>query len=352
MRIVVTGGTGFVGSHAVHALLAHGHQVVLLARDRARVGAALTPLGVAPGRYEVVLGDVLEPDGVDRALAGADALLHAANVYSLNAADAATMRRVNLDGTRAVLSAAAEHGLDPIVHVSSCVALLPSPRLTASSPVGEPYGPYGRSKAAAERIALQLRDAGAPIVITNPGGVYGPHQPHLGESARLVRDMLRGRARLSIRGGIGVIDVRDVAAAHARLFDGAVVGAPRYLMSGPWVAFRELFRALEEVVGHRLPRIRLPGTAAFAAGRVADTAQRRGIDPGFSSEPVWLLRNWPADNDDDALDGLGVAKRSLTSTLRDSVAWLHEQGHVSRRQAGCAAGVDWTTTDPATPDPA
>jgi dihydroflavonol-4-reductase len=349
MRIVVTGGTGFVGSHCVRSLLAGGHEVVLLARDEARVPAALRPLGISPERYEVVLGDVLETDGLDRALAGADAVLHAANVYSLNARDAESMHRVNVDGTRAVLTAAAERGLDPIVHVSSCVALLPSDRLTATSPVGDPYGPYARSKAQAERVAMELRDAGAPIVITNPGSIYGPHQPHMGESAKLVRDILRGTARLSMRGGLGIVDVRDVAVAHSRLFVG---GRPRrYLMEGRWLAFHDLFRHLERVVGHRLPRVRLPGRAAFLAGRVADTAQRRGVDPGFSSEPVWILLNWPPTGDEDARRELGIEWRPMTHTLRDTVAWLHERGHVSRRQAGNAAGRDWTTADPATPEP-
>lgn len=104
MRIAATGGTGFVGSHCVRALLADGHEVVLLARARAR----------------------------------ADALIHAANVDRLNAGDAELVQRVNIGGTRAVISAAAGSGLDPIVHVSSAVALLPSDRMTASSPVGRP----------------------------------------------------------------------------------------------------------------------------------------------------------------------------------------------------------------------
>src|SRR5690606_28809792 len=120
------------------------------------------------------------------------------------------------------------------------------------------------------------------VVITYPGAVYGPHQPHLGESASFVRSILRGTSRLSIRGGLGIIDARDLGLAHARLFSGHE--RDRYLMSGRWVAFEDIFRTLEAVVAHRLPRMRLPGKVAFAAARAADAAQRRGIDPGFSSE--------------------------------------------------------------------
>jgi dihydroflavonol-4-reductase len=346
MRIAVTGGTGFVGSHCVRALVDDGHEVRLLARDRARADRALTPLGVATDRCEVAVGDVLDPASVATALDGADALLHAANIYSLNVRDAPVMCRVNVDGTRDLLTAAADRGLDPIVHVSSCVALLPSSRLSSSSPVGEPYGPYSATKAQAETIARELQQQGAPVVITNPGSVFGPHQPHLGESASLVRDMLRGAARLTVRGGIGIVDARDVAAAHAKLF---APGAPRRnLLAGRWTGFSELFRHLEQVVGHRLPRLRLPTRLAFAAGKAADVAQRRGIDPGFSSEPIWIMQAWRAHDDADTRQALGVEWRPLEDTLRDMVAWLHEQGHVSRRQAGRAAGLSWSPGGSAT----
>jgi dihydroflavonol-4-reductase len=345
VRVAVTGGTGFVGSHCVRALVDHGHEVRLLARNPERVTKALSPLGVTPDRYDVVLGDVLEPATVAEALDGADALLHAANIYSLNARDEAAMQRVNVEGTRTVLTAAAERGLDPIVHVSSCVALLPSGCLTSSSPVGDPYGPYGRSKAQAETVARQLHADGAPVVVSNPGSVFGPHQPHLGESASFVRDILRGKARMTVRGGIGIVDVRDVATAHARLITNG--GPQRCLLAGRWTEFEDLYRRLEAVVGRRLPRIRLPARAAVAAGKLADRAQRRGIDPGFSSEPVWIMQHWRASDDADARQALGVQWRPTDDTLRDTVAWLHEQGHVTRRQAGRAADASWSPGGPA-----
>jgi dihydroflavonol-4-reductase len=344
MRIAVTGGTGFVGSHCVRSLVAEGHEVRLLARERERAAKALAPLGVPPDRYEVILGDVLAPASVTEVLRGTEALLHAANVYSLNARDAETMGRVNVEGTRAVLRAAADGGLDPIVHVSSCVALLPSERLHSASPIGHPYGPYSRSKARAETIARELQDDGAPVLITNPGAVYGPHDPHVGESASLVRDILRGTTRLTITGGVGIVDVRDVAAAHAGLL---TTSAPRRcLLAGRWTSFRGLFRHLEQVVGHRLPRMPFPGRVAFGAGKLADAARRRGIDPRVSSEAIWITRTWQAHDDADAREALGIDWRPTADTLRDTVAWLYEQGRVTRRQAGLAAGASPTPGGP------
>jgi dihydroflavonol-4-reductase len=351
MRILVTGGTGFVGAHCVRALLLAGHDVVLLVRDPARVPGALEPLGLGGDRCDVVAGDVLDEGAVHRALDDAEALLHAANVYSLNAKDAPVMQRVNIDGTRNVLRGAVERGLDPVVHVSSTVALLPSGYLTPESPVGTPHGSYAVSKAAAESVARQLQDEGAPVVITNPAGVYGPHQPHMGESATLVRDILRGRARLVIGGGIGIVDVRDLAVAHARLF--APGGGPRrYLMGGHWVSTADIFRTVAKVVGHRLPRVRTPTRLAFAAGRLAEVAQRRGIDPGFSSSEVWVAANHPEFDDHVTRDVLGVEWRPFEDTVRDTVAWLHEQGQVTSRQAGRAAGAGWSVGEGSAAQPA
>jgi dihydroflavonol-4-reductase len=126
VQILVTGGTGFVGGHCVAALLDAGHEVVLLARERSRVAAALTPLRITDERVHVVLGDVLDRDAVERAVSDAEALLHAANVFTFHAAHAERMRRVNVDGTRIVLESAVAGGLDPVVHVSTTLALLPA----------------------------------------------------------------------------------------------------------------------------------------------------------------------------------------------------------------------------------
>ncbi len=336
MRILVTGGTGFLGSHSIQALLAAGHEVRLLVRDPSQVTPSLAPLGVEVPRDRIIVGDVLDPGSVRHAIEGVDALLHAANVYSLNAGQAGRVHAVNVDGTRIVLGQAARAGLDPIVHVSTTVALLPSSHLTERSPVGDPYGPYPRSKADAERIARVLQQEGASIVIAHPGSVFGPHQPHLGESAQQVRNILVGRARISIRGGFSTVDVRDVADGLARTFV-AGRGPRNYLFGGTWTAYADLFHHLTEIVGHRLPRLYLPWRPVWWASRLADVAQRRGIDPGFSSTAVWICDNHGPVEDHHTRDELGLRWRPFEETLRDTVRWLYERGEISARQAGQVA---------------
>lgn len=350
MRIILTGGTGFVGAHCVRALLSEGHEVIMLVRDRTRVTRALEPLGVPLDRCAIVTGDLLDEAAVQRALSGADALLHAANVYSLKATDASIMHSVNVDATRWILRRAADQGLDPVVHVSSVAALLPSPLLTSQSPLGEPRGAYQRSKAAGEAIARELQDQGAPVVITAPASVFGPHDPHLGESAALVRNVLRGRLRVTMQGALAIVDVRDLADGHAQLFT-AGAGPRRYLMAGHRVPFPELFRLLARVTGRRLPRMGLPGRVVAAGAKLGDVAHRRGIDLGFSSAGAWSLANLGEVDDRDTRQAVGVEWRSVTETLHDTTAWLHAEGWLTARHAGAAA-APWSTGGPRTPGPA
>jgi dihydroflavonol-4-reductase len=110
------------------------------------------------------------------------------------------------------------------------------------------------------------------VVITNPASVWGPHDPHMGETASVARNILRGRMRLVMPGGLGIVDVRDLATAHARIFTTGR-GPRRYLLAGEWITVAEVYRLLERIVGHRLPRVRIPAGVALAAGRVADVAQ-------------------------------------------------------------------------------
>ena len=181
MKVLVTGGTGFVGSHSVAALLSQGHQVRLLVRSPDQVARSLSPLGAAD--VESVLGHVTAPQSVKEAMTGCDAVLHAAAVYSIDPRAASRIRETNVRAAENVLGTVVRRGLDPVVHVSSYVALLPPQGavLTPDSPVKRPRGTYSRSKAESERIARGYQEQGAPVVIVYPGGVIGPDDPYLGE---------------------------------------------------------------------------------------------------------------------------------------------------------------------------
>jgi nucleoside-diphosphate-sugar epimerase len=336
VRVLVTGASGLVGSHTAAALRARGHEVRALVRDPARLERALAPLGASG--VERARGDVTDRRAVERALAGCQAAVHAAGLVSLERRRAAELERTNAGGTRIVLEAALEAGLDPVVHVSSLAALFPpvGPRLGADEPVKEPRDGYARSKAAAERIARRLQEAGAPVVIFHPGGVWGPHHPSLGEGLATVMRFVRLRLIPIAPGGIPVIDARDLAAAlAAALRPGA--GPRRYLAGGHLLRTSELRDLLTRLTGRRFLGLRVPGAALRAAGRLGDLAARAGWTTGVTREAMAMLTRAVPSDDPKLESELGVALRPVEETLRDMLGWMLDVGLLTPRQGGALA---------------
>jgi nucleoside-diphosphate-sugar epimerase len=223
-----------------------------------RVARSLSPLGVAEA--ESVLGDVTVSGSVEEAMAGCDAVLHAAAIYSFDSGAAAHMREVNVRGAETVLGTAVRAALDPIVHVSSYVTLLPpgGAVLTPDSPVKRPHGAYSLSKAESERVSRRYQEQGAPVVITYPGGVIGPHDPYLGASNRTMAEF--ATSGVTMRGGGMWVDVRDVAKVHAVMEPGR--GPRRYMITGHHITLPDLAAALREIAGHPGRIVVLPAGAA------------------------------------------------------------------------------------------
>jgi len=337
MLVMVTGGTGFVGSHSVAAIVRAGHRVRLLVRDELRVRPALDPLGVDLDAVEVVRGEVTDEPAVAAAAAGSDAVLHAASVFSFDSRDRAEMRRVNAAGTETVLAAAVRAGADPVVHVSSVVALMPAPGrlLSADSPVGRPRDTYMATKAAAEEIARRYQREGAPVTITYPSAVLGPHDPHLGDQTARLRNTLRGLMPMWPLGGFPIGDVRDTAAMHAAaLVPGQ--GPRRFMGPGRYVSTREYVRTLRTVTGRALPTVYLPARAMLPVGLLTGLLQR--VVPAHIPVEYGAIYTCAcaARLDDQVAGPYGNTGLPLAQTMADTVRWLYGQGALTEHQAGSA----------------
>jgi nucleoside-diphosphate-sugar epimerase len=335
MRVVVTGGTGYLGSHAIAALASAGHRIRVLARSPERVQTALAPHGV--DAVETVRGDVTDPGAVQRALEGADAVLHAASVFSMDARKADEMRSVNVRGTDIVLGAAHRAGLDPIAYVSSELALLPPAEgevLTPDSPVGQPSWPYCRSKADSELIARRYQHEGAPVVSVLPAALWGPHDPHFGEGVTRATNMLKGRYPIVMRGGMHIADVRDVAAVLAAVMSPG--GGPRsYMVAGHYISLPDLIRTLGDLTGRRIRFATFPAWFLAGFGRAADVVQRRvRTRLPWDAEGIWVMNCAARCDDSKTRNELGLEPRPLRETLADTVRWLVEVGRLSPREAG------------------
>lgn len=339
MRILVTGGTGFIGSHIVAALVERGHDVHLLVRNPDGIARSLEPQGVRGLSFTE--GDVTDAAAVERSMQGCDAALHAASVYSLDVRQADVVRRVNVAGTEIVLETATRLGLDPVVYISTLLAMLPvdpDEVLTPETSIKRPSGAYLETKAEADLVARGLQEHGSPVVIVYPGAVFGPDDPHFGESAQSVKDILAGRARFAPVGGFSIVDVRDVAAACAGMFEPGR-GSRRYLLSGTNMPYSRLINTLGDITGRRIRHVTLPGPVLRPFVMLAGLLQR--VLPfrlPVNMEGFQVIVWDPAGDDSRAEAELGFRPREVTETLTDVVRWMLTAGHISAEQAGRISG--------------
>lgn len=337
MRVLVTGGTGFIGAHTTRALIDAGHDVRLLVRTPARIAQNIGPLGI--DEVDHVVGDMTAPDAVTRALEGCDAVVHAAAAVEVSARSAAATS-ANAAGARLVLETALERGLDPVVHVSSVAALFDpdQPILHTELPPGRPTHAYAKSKSEAEEHAREHQGAGAPLVIVYPGGVTGPPAgTAMGEiNESVIARHLRYGVMPGRDGAISFVDVRDVAAVLAAAIEPGR-GPRRYMVGGHFLQMREIAAHLRAVTGRRLPIPPITGGMLMAAGKAMDLASRfLPLDSPLSEESITLLTK-AVPTDDSALAELGIRLRPARETFAASVSGLHAMGAISARQAGTAA---------------
>ena len=333
MRVLITGGTGFVGSHSVAAVVSAGHKVRLLVRRPERVASAFAPFGIDV--TDVVAGDVLDPGAVRSALAGCDAVINAAAVYTLDPRKAWQALSTNARAAEIVLDAAVSARLDPVIHVSSYVALLPSRAvLGPDSPVGSGGSAYPASKAASEVVARRHQATGAPVVTTYPGIAIGPNDPYFGDSDFALAMILRNRTPFSPSGGWPIADVRYIAEAHTKMLQPGR-GPRRYLLTGHYKTSPELFTSLRSVTGRRLPAIPTPSVLARTTARAMDGVQRltRTRCP-FAYQGAWSITGCAGTDDSRTRQELGVMPPPLEQTLTDAIIWMVQAGHLSARHAG------------------
>ncbi len=325
MRVLVTGGTGFVGSHTVAALLRQGHQVRVLARTPERLPQVLAPLGVDA---EAVRGDVTDAGSVAAALNGCHAVVHAAAEIGVEGGSGQTSD-VNVVGTRTVLDAALSAGVDPVVYTSSITVYLPSddPVVTPTSALATPLSAYGTSKRDAELLVRERQADGHPVTSIALGGIYGPDAPHLDGSFGAILGAL-GSMMLVPPGGLGVVDVRDAATLLARAVEPGR-GPRRYLAGGRFVTWSAWTELLGRAAGVDLHGHVVSAEEMVELGRRFDRQRADGAtDAPLSEEAAVIMTSGVPTDDRATLAEFGVDYRPLIETFRDTVAYLRAGGHL------------------------
>lgn len=330
-KTLVTGGSGFIGSHLVRALAERGDELRLLARRRSKLDHLE---GI---EFERATGDITDRAAVRRAMKDVERVFHVAGRTSLRARDRKAVFDANLRGARIVFEEALAAGVQRLVHTSTVGAIgVAKPRGTADETTPFEIGHLGlayvNSKHEAELEAFRLAAHGLPVVIVNPSFVLGPDDPS-GTSMGLVRRFCLGQIPAYVDGGLNIVDVRDIAAGHLLADERGEVGE-RYILAGRNFTLQRLFADLGRISGVRPPALKVPARLARLGGGVAAAS---GLP--FPVEPYelvsaslwWTYRNTKARRE------LGFKPRPHEETLEDAVRWqLGELGSRGRSGPGRA----------------
>ena len=318
-KTLVTGGSGFLGSHLVRALAERGDELRVLARRTSKLGH------LDDIEYERVSGDVTDRRAVRRAMKGVDRVFHVAGRTSLRPSDRAAVFATNLRGSQIVFDEAAEVGVERVVHTSSAGAIgVAKPKGAADETTPFEIGHLGlayvNSKHEAELEAFRHAAHGLPVVIVNPSFVLGPDDPSR-TSMGLVRRFCLGQIPAYVDGAINVVDVRDVATGHLLADEKGAVG-DRYILAGRNFTFDRLFADLSRISGVDPPPLKLPKNVALGGLSVA--SRLRLPLPARQEEIVsaslwWTYRNTKAKRE------LGFNPRPHEETLEDAVSWQLDQ---------------------------
>ena len=339
MRVMMTGGTGFAGSHTVRRFLAEGHSVRLLVRSAEKVREIYDPLGIGIPEQDVIVGDITDGDSVERAMDGCDAVYHGAAFVSMRRADARKVLETNARGVELVVGGAVRRGLPSIVYVSSSSIFFEPGcgTIHLDMPISEGSTAYAQSKAQAEHRIRFMQQDGAPIRVSYPTGIIGPDDPGLSDANEAVYIFFK-QTGVTTSSGYQIVDVRDLAELHLRLLE-LPEGPARYAAAGPFLDWHETYRVLDEITGTRLMRFPMPGPAFRALGTIGDWIKRWIYDFRFplTRDAMEYATQWPGVDAERTTEELDLEFRSARETYSDTVRWMYEAGHLEAKHVGVLA---------------
>ena len=336
MTVLVTGATGFLGSHVTRLLAERGDRVRVLVRPTSEA-RRLDGLPV-----ERVAGDLRDAASLARAAEGVETVYHLAADYRLWARDPREIYDSNVDGTRNLLQAARRAGVARFVYTSTVATVavphtdsLPDERTVTS--VEQMIGHYKRSKWLAEQEALGAARAGMPVVIVNPTTPVGPGDARPTPTGRILVDFLNGRMPAYVDAGLNWVPVEDAAAGHLLAAERGTLGE-RYILGGENLSLKQVLDMLAHSSGRPAPRVRLPHTLALTAGYAdAALAHLLGREPRIPLEGVRMARHSMFVDSGKARRELGFAPGPVAAALERAVRWYQANGYVDvRRMAGAA----------------
>jgi dihydroflavonol-4-reductase len=325
MKVLITGATGCVGANLVEAVTQRGWHVVALRRGTSALRALQ---GLC---YEPVIGDVLQPETLVRAMHGVQVVFHVAAVADYWRVGKDRLYRVNVQGTQNVLRAARAAGVERVVYTSS-VAALGQPAFGQQADESSAFNlraeefHYGYSKYLAEQVVQGAVRAGQDVVVVNPAVVIGPRDVNQISGSLVVQERRLGIPAYP-PGGVCVIDVADVCAGEIAAAERGRTGE-RYILGGENLWYRDMLAITARVVGRPVPHIRLPRRVMFGLAGIVDLLRKLGIalpangdQLRFSTRTLWY-------SSAKARRELGLTTRPYEETAQRAYDWYRANHYV------------------------
>jgi len=327
---LVTGATGHIGNVLVRKLLGRGEKV----RALIPAGESRDPLKGL--NVEAVTGDVLDLDSVFESLRGVRGIFHLAGVISIMPGPNSFVRKVNVDGTKNILKAAKESGVEKVVYTSSIHAIqrVEDGVIDETLPydADNPYGAYDRSKAEATLEVLDAARAGLEAVVACPTGVIGPYDYRGSMMGAVIHDAAAAKPSLYVDGAYDFVDVRDVA-------EGLITAAEKgkrgesYILSGNKISVRYLLETVREITGRGFFQMKIPfDLAKFAAYFTPTYYKLAHATPRFTPYSLEVLQSNSNISHAKATRELDYRPRSVHETISDTVKWFTEKKRVENRE--------------------
>ncbi len=320
MKALVTGATGFIGSHIASRLLQAGWDVRVLVRPQTNGHRR----AAIPPEAEVALGDIRDTGAVAAAARDCQAVFHAAAFYDLWAPNPRLFYDVNVDGTRTVLDIAHKHGVERVVYTSSVSTVRQGGDEAGVLRPEDVHSHYKRSKILAEQVALQYDN----VVVVNPSTPIGWGDVRPTPTGKIILDFLRGRMPAYVDTGLNLIDVEDVAAGHLLALEKAMHGE-RYILGNENVTLQNMLHMLACEAGLRPPTLKLPFAVAYAAGAVSEVLEGRLAHrtPSVPFEAVRMASTPMYFDPGRAHRELGLPQTPIRQALRKAVQWFRGNGY-------------------------
>jgi dihydroflavonol-4-reductase len=320
--VLVTGATGFLGWHIAKRLIDRGESVKALVRG----DGVVRELDVEP-----VAGDLRDRASLASAVEGCGLVFHAAADYRLWARHPKEMYQSNVDGTRNLLDAARQAGVERFVYTSTvgCIGIPAGGIGNEEMPVtlDDMNGDYKRSKFLAEQEALQAAAAGMPVVIVNPTAPVGDHDVKPTPTGKIIVDFLKGQMPAYVDTGLNLIDADDTARGHLLA---AAHGQPgqRYILGGENLTLRQILERLAAISGKPAPAFRIPYAVAYMAGMCSTAyANLTGVEPRAPLDAVKMARKKLFVSTDKARRELGFAAGPVDAALHKAIHWFQQNGY-------------------------